>query len=479
MDTDSTIENKSGVEFSYANHCFSVSAKDLNQAVLLNSVNNTKDDFCFDSVNFLSSFEIVSSRIKSLTFRNCTFEFPISIHSNNSIPNIELIGCKATILNIDENTINQLSIRSSSFSDQITLSRVQNVSVYFDGDEKRKSEFASSVLFTNCKVQLLRIQNSILKAELKLATSMVHILEFISGEIEMLDLTPGNIRGNRYVFGPEYKSERFKINNLHLINCTITEPLKFQNLIIEKFNIVSPWIIGESKLEFQNITILKYFSLTSSKLSNTSFNLVNFSMAKLCFDNCFLGDTLFSNIKWPRGHKLSRSYDLQENRKVTISKDSYIVLREAYRQLKFVTKNQDNVIDSIMFYRNEMDSHYKFLRLDFWPNISDIFILSLSKITNNYGLSWHKALLQIAVISLAMFIWLGYSIYGELDSALQFAIERRGHFLNFIFPLHGFETIHPAILKIPGALCVDAGQRLLSSFYIFQIIYAFRKYLRK
>lgn len=156
-------------------------------------------------------------------------------------------------------------------------------------------------------------------------------------------------------------------------------------------------------------------------------------------------------------------------------------IRDAFRQLKLASGKQGNRIQELKYEAFEMESYKR--DKNAIKTLDEKAILLFNKLTNNHGQNWLIPLLEILILTIPAFmlikLQLGYTfVFGSI-SAIDF-----GQYLEFAFnPLHNFITIFGEDKTISSdrlgiARLIDVAAKIVSGLLIFQLIRAFRKYVK-
>ncbi len=220
------------------------------------------------------------------------------------------------------------------------------------------------------------------------------------------------------------------------------------------------------------------FFIQDSVLNNAEFFSIDFSeFIGVFIRESSLINIVTSNIIWPRE---VLHYPIPENDGVNAlrkkSKKDYLLIRENYRQLKFACSKQGDVIGEQHFHGLEMRAYAKSLK---WPdNFLDTLILKFSYWTSNFGQSlWRPFIFGFIVIE-GFFFWLLYLTGGtklvsldllDFDNQINILAE----FIRVINPLHKNDP------ELTGcSFILDVLLRILSSYFIYNIIRATRRYIK-
>lgn len=256
---------------------------------------------------------------------------------------------------------------------------------------------------------------------------------------------------------------------------------EFSTLHFKQFFNTSSVSVNNAKGIFDKSKLI----IDNSNLSNCNFSNVDFeSFTKVEIENSALTNANFINTAWFKHAQL--------NNHLTKETGYYAKTREVYRQLKFALEKQGDRIQSLEFKRLEMQvfKEDQFSKYKWYERIfnQDRFILWVGQ-TNNFGQSWLKpvGIFTLFLFPLYFLIMVGlseklhYSFYFN-DSSVQTTLSEFGKYFyaipDLINPVHSLKKLFPSH-EIPAlTYWIDFTLKLISSFFIFQTIAAFRKYMK-
>lgn len=241
----------------------------------------------------------------------------------------------------------------------------------------------------------------------------------------------------------------------------------FKNCLINKINIED--FSNPGDLSLHNINNVNEINIKNSSMGKAELLDVDLSkpaVSKIISSNLLdvvLIDTVFPDV-------------LTAN-----SETDYKGIRDAFRQLKLASGKQGNRIQELKYEAFEMNAYKK--DKSAIKTLDERAILAFNKWTNNHGQNWLIPLIEIFLLTIPAFILiklqLGYTfIFGSI-SAGDF-----GQYFEFAFnPLHNFisvfgedKTISPN--ETGRAKLIDVLTKIFSGLLIFQMIRAFRKYVK-
>lgn len=447
-----------------------ITAKDF-----LNKVNNNEDtticevsdplffknlfarDCVLRDVIFKESVFIEDSFDYLFYFKNCHFEKGFVIVEKTKLKGLYLNNCKFHDDDRIENCeVGKLSISHCEFEKNFTffkvvindlnLSSIRNGKNIFKFSESKISSCRISKIVNDCNIlfdlesgnqdgygtiEILKI-NSDLGYDGKLTFYLI--------TIEELSLKGFNKEGQLF-----FQSIIFKDVNL----------FRFTNNGI--FKISSPRFISNASLSISESNLGK------CELFNVDFNRIK----KVNIENSNIQDIVPVNVKLC-SRIISDESGLNSN------------LREVHRQLKNVMINNNDKIGELYYHGLEMDSYFDELnKID--GSRSEKFILYTNKYSNSHGLKWTWALGWLLSTSFAIFNFnkflLGYNEFKV--SMIFYDLSKWIESLNPIRKFSDVYTIYRSSWQSNLALFIDVLSKIIYSYFIFQLISAFRKYIKK
>jgi len=317
---------------------------------------------------------------------------------------------------------------------------------------------ADQINFDNCIMSLLEIDGT------------SEAIQIVFGRYKTIYLNPENLKSIFIGSGFRNKSgTRLMVSNLDLSGYS-----KFHSTSIQ-INDIQIGILNLN--DFDNLgsfeisnAVVEQCSMILTRLTKSTFNSINFGGISLL--NSIIDEAKFANIIWPNHHLINEVNELGE-----ISNNRFhSKLAEAYRQLKIVCLNSNDKVNSLAFYRHEMNHVWKGININWRENITDWLILGSNKVFSDFGQSLKRPILWLFSVHTLMFILL-YNNY-ELPIKLDWKnhswpafIEGVGLFLNLINPVHSSTVQGESIFGI-----TDFLMRVFSSYFIYYFIKATRKF---
>lgn len=140
-----------------------------------------------------------------------------------------------------------------------------------------------------------------------------------------------------------------------------------------------------------------------------------------------------------------------------------------YRNLKIVTKNEEDYGAFSEFRAYEYDTYLKTLDFKF-RNIPKIILLFLNRITNFHGTYYIIPFIEIFLVGFIFYLLYLKSISFQLQGNI-------GEFFSFILPIHSIDFICDTC-NTGKSIIIDSIHRIINSYLIYQMIVAFRRYGR-
>jgi len=227
-------------------------------------------------------------------------------------------------------------------------------------------------------------------------------------------------------------------------------------------------------------------SITHSNIGRTHFfNAFLDTFDKVEIFNSILTEIVIANVKWFEDKKL--------NSTIIVSSEDYTNKKEIYRQIKCALEKQGDRIASLRFKALEMSAfkNESFSKVKCYKKIFGIdrFILWIGQ-TNNFGQNWLKPVLFAIGFTLFFYFLIVVGISDKLSYSLnpnkasfQITWNELMYYCNIIPQLMNPTNTLSKILPENTVLsfCVNLWDYLLKiflAFFIFQIISAFRKYMK-
>jgi hypothetical protein len=454
--------------------------------------------FIIDSLNILEgTFLIDDVKINGIAhFKNITMNLN-DPHSGLDINKLEIMD----LFHIKEIYANFLSFYESNFNNGLSISNGYfKAGLYFN---KGSHKALVSIFGVNNEGEL-RVEGTKFEQTLALNFNTYDSKKDVTikeGKHQSIFIKDAQFTNSLIVNGFHKYIEKLNIDlsslnigtmlfkNCHF-NCTeiIGENQK-TNLIFKnvKFN----YLTFKDFLNYGNLTLFDCIGCQTEsslfKSANTNLGkaqLFNFDFKtfnNVHLDNTSLLDITYSNVTW--------FVDTQLNQPVEKTEKYFSNKREIYRQLKQLTDRQGDRIQSLDFQKEEFRAFQELLKLtkSWWHK--DRWILRLSK-TNDFGLSWSKPFWWILGLTVGFYLlmvieaspkldWKPATTYQDINTTYCELVKYLNIIPQLFNPTRSLDKLFPKIENLSFWVHLfDIFQRLLLTFFTFQIVSAFRKYVK-
>lgn len=250
--------------------------------------------------------------------------------------------------------------------------------------------------------------------------------------------------------------ERMGIDALYIHNFTPTAEVGFYDIGPRGDRSETIIEIRESKLDtvwFDNVSFDKYgkVSFYRTRVAKTVFSSCNFPESYSAYDNF---DAL-KNVHYPN--------ERQEN----YDKDKY----EIFLQLRKAMEASGNYYESQKLQSIAHDALKRIKGI----SVGDRIILWINGWSNNHGMSISKPFLQLMIISIVVYI-LYLSSLGRIFSSGEVDTALIGYYFSFIDLTHRTDFLVDKNELTGLSLFLDFANKVITGFFIYQFIAAFRKY---
>jgi uncharacterized protein YjbI with pentapeptide repeats len=430
--------------------------------------------------------------------------------SHLQIENSEINSIWTTRSNLKNLQVQKSVLEKITFEDTIlSLIKINESSINKLSFERSTQENGTKIVDT--KIQNINLINSVFKDEflyiIRAATSNDFILENIV--LTSCDFTKG-----LSIYGGQREPNIQKVKHLEVnFQGENRGEINFDYLIIKEAEIsgynkqcflkfFECDIHQLSFYQFQNSSQLSFIELKSAEnwepniddegsyieIGYASLGKTAFYNSELnSFDKIHISDSNLSEIEtngveWFEFEKLENSYHDQNV--------PYSSLRETARQLKYAMEKQSNRIQALEFHKWEMIFFRKLMLYEADSKWYDRFILFLGR-TNEFGLNPWKAVwigvlvtlaayIPIAIIGSLKFTFSPADSWSDINLMLSTIWNQFGKYPQLLNPTHTLAHIYGKDFeKLPGSIhFFDFLHRIITAFFIFQVVSAFRKYVR-
>lgn len=422
-------------------------------------------------------------------------------------------------LNISSTNIkNDLRIHNSKINALIRYSDIKSNSISFT-----KSEFERDIFIAVCRVGNLIFNEGIYKEEVQIEGVQIGYNFTVSGDefkknieiriycesneisgslntvniidgifhssfiingfnktIDKVDLNTSSIKG-KFLF----KNSLIKLTKIYGENQSANVSFshcQFNKLIIDNF------------LNYGNINLSSCgtfeknseISILFSNLGKTYFFNINLTLFdKIRIVDSMIDDIISSGVRW-----------FDDRRLITVDKDEIndglYRRREIYRQLKFASEKQGDRIQALEFKSRELNAYRSELkRISSKKRGSTLDKINLwFSQSNDFGQNWWKPIWIIILITIGFYLTMVPIGSNELqfipaqsfdDISLTFKVYCNQLFVlpQLFNPARAVEKVFPIDFNFSfWFYLLDIFQRILLAIFIFQIVSAFRKFVK-
>lgn len=442
----------------------------------------SKAGYTFESVTFKSKLDITADRVENtgIDFKNCLSYSPIRISSLIS-PSLAFTGKSSKIiddLRIWGGKIGSIVWNDGLFENEISITSVairKNLSIigseFQDKFTFRRKDTDSQVFNHNLPeeiwIQDSKFKNGIEFSGDRFATDKLTVVfsEKSSGVIDFREIyfSEVNLKGNNFN------------NSFFLRDCT------YDRLILAHLFNKSLISLNNNNPEAKKGNSVE-LKIQNSNLGNTEFYDFDFSIYPVIRIIDSRLDNIFVNgVEWFETTQLKVDEDEKNQKKILSQK------REIYRQLKLAAEKQSDRITALEFKAKEVETHRLTLELGKVKK-ADRWAILAGK-TNDHGQNWVKPLWAIILISIGFFFPLFFIADPEIHFWPDFSLDGLkllgGKFSEHckIIP----QLFNPTrrvsdmfkVIEYPfWVYFLDGLQRIVLAFFIFQIVSAFRKFVK-
>lgn len=487
------------------------------------SYNNqfSKAGYDFENVTFKSKMDITSDIIENLgiSFRNCISTSPLRIESVNS-PGISFLGTKATFekdIRIWGGKLSSLTWNHGIFNDEVDISSVKiTKSLTISG-----SVFNDRVLIRR-KDSGSQIRNFILPEEIWIQDSKFHngiefhgdVFKASKLQINFSEKSSGVIDfRNTYFKEVTLKGNNFN-NSLFLRDCSY-----------DKLTLTH--LFNKSLISFNNNNpelsdgVPKELLIQNSNLGNTEFYDFDFSIyPSIRIIDSRLDNIFVNGVEWFETGLINVDENEKDEKKILSQK------REIFRQLKLAAEKQSDRITALEFKSREIHTHKLYIKskrgdngnsflskqIDFCKKLthagleklnllklyyqtkkylkyqSDRISINLGE-TNDHGQNWIKPLIWIIAITTATYPFLFILADPEINFWPEISVsgwnlfwskfsEHSAVWPQLFNPTRRVSDLFEKIENPFRFYSLDGIQRIVLAFFIFQIVSAFRKFVK-
>jgi hypothetical protein len=223
--------------------------------------------------------------------------------------------------------------------------------------------------------------------------------------------------------------------------------------------------------------------IRQSNLDNTWFDNIDFNEYKpLSFFRTRFGKVRFSSCSFPSDYRGFEQFNALENihypekKSDNYYKDQY----EIFLSLKNALESNGNFYESQKLQAVSNEALKKVKDVSRW----DRAILWINSQSNNHGLSIQRPLWYFFGCTILLYVLYLWTL-GRMFNSYGFDASMIGYYFSFIDPTHRIDFLedikksHSGSWAVSGALALDFSGKLISGFFIYQFVAAFRKYGKK
>lgn len=253
---------------------------------------------------------------------------------------------------------------------------------------------------------------------------------------------------------------------------------------------------------YTSITFNRLTNLSNIHLLNSSANLEEGKNTEFKSINSYMGRTHFTNFSFD-GFRIIKIEDSNFSEIMTVnvrwfdplmilnkSQEDYEYTRnlDLFRQLKYAMLKQGDRVQALFFKKYEMYALRKELNKS-KGRFGEKTMMWLNK-SNDYGQDWIRPIWLGVIVTVALYLLLIIAAAPELSSSFSFRIEdlittcsvipKYSYVIvKLLNPTHIYSLLIPSIRDNLFGNLIDVLQRITISYFIFQTISAFRKYIKE
>jgi hypothetical protein len=283
----------------------------------------------------------------------------------------------------------------------------------------------------------IEYENSLDKTDVKLSNAFLHALT-LRGKIE-----------------GQFSFENSLVDNLFIRRLSIGGEANFFN--------IRPLAAGENKIEIResNLDNVWFDNVPFQDYELVSFYRTKFAKAR--FSSCSFPTNYFDFIRFQSLENVHYPHEKSDN----YYKDQY----EIFLQLKNALEAGGNFYESQKLQAISNDALMQVQEISEW----DKFILWLNAKSNNHGLSIKLPLMYFFAFTIILYILYLTSI-NRIFNTSTIDLTLIGYYFSFIDPTHRLDFLVDKNKYNFGTLFIDFIGKIVSGYFIYQFIAAFRKY---
>jgi len=449
-----------------------------------------KAGYTFENVSFRSKVDITGDKIESMgvDFFNCNSNFPIRISSIKS-PALVFKGKSSHFKNdirIWGGEIESLVWNDGLFENEISISSVAIGKKLSIIGSEFQDKFSFQMKDGRSQLPVQNLPEEIWIQDSKFENGF----EFSGDDFRMDKLTlvfseksSGVLEIKKTCFSEvNLKGNNFN-NSVFLRDCSY-DSLNFLQLFNK--SLIS---LSSNNTQKGNANS-KQLLIQNSNLGNTEFYDFDFSFyPNIRIIDSRLDNVFVNGVEWFKPSQLHVDEAELDPRKRLSQK------REIYRQLKLAAEKQSDRITALKFKAREVETHNQLLGKEkvfsklWFQRIGDIASIWAGT-SNDHGQNWIKPFFLILGITTTMFPFLFIMADSEISIIPDWTVEGWSFFfwkvsdhgsiwIQLFNPARRVSDLFSKPLENPfGVYLLDAVQRIVLAFFIFQIVSAFRKFVK-
>lgn len=457
--------------------------------IIWNLIDISREDFLGHSIEFKNCTFNGMIVLQNLNLDNCSIKFEnceflnqnVSPKSRFPIPRFYITNFNLESINFINSTINKIDIEQCklnlvdfSNSEVITKINIQNSEIELCLLSINNSKTIEDINIDSPKLKELYLNTSTPVKKLNIISIESLFVESDVNEVEIFATDFKTIE-----FCPKHPATKLNIRKFDFSESNFSGMMTLEDLEVDKL-ILNNCNSSNGTLRLNEVHI-KSAEITDVSINKFYLNQVHF-IEELDLQRCDLSGLRISYVKWLKDHKISDSFIddkvpwFYQLRKKTHRYDSEDISqmqyeRDTYRQLKAASFANQNNIEALTFYRNEMRLYWKEIRIQGGVSPQDRFLVFLNRIISDFGQSWGLPLVWLFGVHFILFM----SIF-EWHFSFEMADFKRGlgEYFQLLNPVH--KT--PEYINSGMGLFTEFWMRVLGGFFIYHFIRATRKFAK-
>ncbi len=475
-------------------------------------LNVSLEGLTFNKCNIKENFHLSNIHLNtSLTIRDCNVECfttffdiqgeDISIVGNNTFnDNVNINTCKLKRgitfndgifkkdfwLYLTETKEYGLNIFNSHFE--------KSLKVFIHWEKKEPISGINKFYLNGCKFNdgfnVYGIQNLAANKPIVQEIELV-VSPDLKGNITFKDIDIGILNIGGFNAVANIKFEHVDINQIKMKGFINNSGFIFSGVRVSD----TPWFTDGNRKLIRNSAIY----IDETNFGKAQFFMTDFSsFGKVVFHNNIVIDISTSMVKWftplqlddgnekinlnRLEHAEGQNDQLEIRNIKMILAHEYNRLKEIYRQFKIVAQRQGDMPLALHYKSLEMNCYRKMINYKPDKDWNEVIIL-WSNQTNDFGQNWLKALSLFILFSFLSYIPIALILNSSLvvDNCCTYSsinlFKNIENWIVIMNPIHRISDLNTAVNPIPKSIVFwDFLSRIIVSYFIFQIVSAFRKF---